>query len=109
MMAGGPDRAGERRIGRFLMQVLWPSFLTAIVACGGFFSMIDPHELVLAGITLASSREGAYTLSFFVFWILFALSSSLTWLLSNGIDSPQRRPDKASANPGLRSIRSDRR
>lgn len=101
MMAGGPDRAGEGRIGRFLMQVLWPSFLTAIVASGAFFSMIDPHELVLAGISLASSREGAYTLSFFVFWVLFAMSSGLTWLLSNGIDSSRRRGEKVSANPGL--------
>lgn len=91
MMAGGPEPAGDRRFGRFLMQVLWPSFLTATVAAGVFFSMIDPQELVLVGISLASSREAAYTISFFVFWILFALSSGLTWLLANGLEPAQRR------------------
>jgi len=68
--------------GRFLMQVLWPSFLVAIVAEGVFFSMVDPHELTLVGITLADSREAAYTVGFLLFWILFSVSSGLTWLLS---------------------------
>lgn len=72
----------DRPAGRFLMQVLWPSFLVAIVAEGLFFSMVDPQELKLVGITLADSREGAYTVGFLLFWILFSLSSGLTWLLS---------------------------
>ncbi len=74
--------AQESSAGRFLMQVLWPSFLVAIVAEGVFFSMVDPHELTLIGITLADSREAAYTVGFLLFWVLFSLSSGLTWLLS---------------------------
>ena len=74
---------GERRSGQFLMQVLWPSFLMAAVAVGVFFSMIDPQELVIVGLHLADSREAAYTVGFFVFWILLAASSALTWLLAH--------------------------
>lgn len=72
----------ERPAGRFLMQVLWPSFLVAIVAEGLFFSMVDPQALTFIGITLADSREAAYTVGFLLFWVLFSLSSGLTWLLS---------------------------
>ena len=72
---------GDRRTGRFLMQVLWPAFLMAIVAEGLFFSMIDPIELDIVGLHLAASREGAYTVGFFVFWVLFTASSGLTYLL----------------------------
>lgn len=80
---------GDRPLGRFLMQVLWPSFLTATVAAGVLFSMIDPEELVFVGVSLADTREGAYTVGFFLFWILFALSSSLTWLLTTGLAPPR--------------------
>ena len=79
---------GERRLGRFMMQVLWPSFLMAAVAVGVFFSMIDPEELVFVGLHLADSREASYTVGFFLFWVLFALSSSLTWILASGTAEP---------------------
>ena len=88
-MTGGPQ-VGGRRIGQFLMQVLWPSFLMAAVAVGVFFSMIDPQELVIVGLHLADSREAAYTVAFFLFWVLFAGSSGLTWMLAN---EPQGAPD----------------
>lgn len=71
----------ERRLSRYLMQVVWPAFLSAVVAVGVFFSMIDPRELVFVGISLADTREGAYTVGFFLFWALFTVSSSLTWML----------------------------
>lgn len=80
---------GERRLGRFLMQVLWPAFLVAIVAEGVFFSMVDPHELVIVGLHLADSRGAAYTAGFLLFWALFTISSSLTYILVNGIGDPQ--------------------
>jgi hypothetical protein len=88
MNATEPSQAfGERRLGRFMMQVLWPSFLMASVAVGLFFSMIDPQELVFIGLHLADSREAAYTVGFFLFWALFAASSALTWMLAS---SPER-------------------
>ncbi len=68
-------------VSKFFMQVVWPAFLGAIVAVGVFFSAIDPHELDLVGIHLASSRTGAYTAGFLVFWLLFSVSSGITWWL----------------------------
>lgn len=88
MMPGDPKPIGEGRVGRFLMQVLWPSFLTAVVAVGVLFSLIDPQELVLLGVSVADTREAAYTVGFLLLWILFALSSSLTWMLSSGSGRP---------------------
>ncbi len=96
---------GDRSTGRFLMQVLWPAFLMAIVAEGLFFSMIDPIELDIVGLHLAASREGAYTVGFFVFWALFTASSGLTYLLGQhsgrppdlleGSDARERHADKS--------------
>jgi len=89
MTPADPKPIGERRIGRFMMQVLWPSFLMAAVAVGVFFSMIDPQELVFIGLHLADTREAAYTVGFFLFWALFAASSALTWVLTCGPDGPK--------------------
>jgi hypothetical protein len=91
-MTDADDRPfGERPLGRFMMQVLWPSFLMAAVAVGVFFSMIDPEELVFVGRHLADSREAAYTVGFFLFWVLFALSSGLTWILANAAEPPSKQ------------------
>lgn len=84
---------GDRGIGRFLMQVLWPAFLMAAVAEGVFFSMFDPLELDFVGLHLSASREAAYTIGFFVFWALFTASSGLTYLLGQGSERPAQRPD----------------
>jgi hypothetical protein len=96
---------GDRKVGRFLMQVLWPAFLMAAVAEGVFFSMIDPIELDIVGIHLAASREAAYTVGFFVFWALFTACSGLTYMLCQdcsrppdileGSDAADRHGDKA--------------
>ena len=72
---------GDRPLGRAMMFVLWPAFLMSAVAEGVFFSMIDPHELVVVGLHLADSREAAYTVAFFVFWALFTACSALTYLM----------------------------
>ena len=73
---------GERRSGRFLMQVMWPSFMVAVIAEGLFFSLIDPREISLVSRHLGDSRVAAYTLGFFVFWALLAAASTLTWILA---------------------------
>ena len=83
---------GDRRLGRFLMHVLWPAFLMSAVAVGVFFSTIDPHELDVVGLHLADSREAAYTIGFFVFWVLFTACSSLTYFLCGGGNAPP--PDR---------------
>ena len=76
-----PIPLGDRKFGRFMMQVLWPAFLVSVVAEGLLFSMVDPQELVMVGIHLADSRESAYTVGFFMLWGLFSLACAMTWLL----------------------------
>jgi hypothetical protein len=65
-----------------LVAVLWPSFLASAVACGVFFSHVDPVDLDDISTPIANfSRLGGYTIGFFFFWIVGALSSALSVLL----------------------------
>lgn len=57
------------------MVVLWPSFLMAGVAEGVFFSLVNPQELYLFGQVVDYSPLATYTIGFFAFWALCALSS----------------------------------
>jgi hypothetical protein len=60
-----------------VIAVLWPSFLVAAVAEFAIFAVVDPAAVHLpAGEPL--SRPAAYTIGFFAFWVLGALSSALT-------------------------------
>lgn len=60
-----------------VIATLWLSFLMAIVATGVFFSTIDPLELKYCVDFPEVSRTGAYTIGFFLFWLLTASSSLL--------------------------------
>ena len=65
-----------------LMWIAWPAFL---MACGIemlVFAVVDPEDLQWFGQPLALSRQGVYTLAFFIFWILTMASGALTTLLS---------------------------
>lgn len=71
----------KRRIRR-LAWILWPSFL---LACGVemlVFALVDPNDVHWRGEPLPLSRQGLYTASFFVFWVLGMGSSGLTALLA---------------------------
>ena len=57
--------------------VLWLSFLLAAVPTGIFFSAIDPEELRFCVTFPEVSRTGAYTIGFFLFWLLTAASGVL--------------------------------
>ena len=58
--------------------VLWLSFLLAAAATGVFFSAIDPEELQPCVVNFPEvSRTGAYTIGFFLFWLLTAASGVL--------------------------------
>lgn len=61
--------------------ILWPSFLTAIVAEGFFFSLFDPRELSLVGAHIDLTPVAAYTIGFFFFWTFCSLASLLTYYL----------------------------
>ena len=65
-----------------MMWIAWPAFLVAAVLEVLVFSVVDPQDLHWFGQPVELSRQGVYTLSFFVFWIVTMLSSGLTTLLS---------------------------
>ena len=56
------------------IAVLWPSFLTAVVATGLFFSAFEPDDLFPFNATLEVSDLGIYTIGFFIFWLITAVS-----------------------------------
>jgi hypothetical protein len=66
-----------------LMWILWPAFLMAGVFEILVFAMVDPEDLHwFGGQSLDLSRQGVYTIAFFIFWILISTSGILTTLLS---------------------------
>ena len=73
-----PPRPLLQRFG----AILWPSFFAAGVATMVFFALVDPDDLrEITWAELELSREGGYTIGFFMFWACTAASSMFTWLL----------------------------
>ena len=70
-----------------LMWIVWPAFLVAGLLEALVFGMFDPEDMHWFGQPMPLSRQGVYTVSFFVFWALAIVSSSLTTLLSMGLAS----------------------
>ncbi|MCP5352687.1 MAG: hypothetical protein H6926_05820 [Chromatiales bacterium] len=70
--------------------VLWPSFLTASFATIVFFTVFDPLDF-LAYSSIDISRLGAYTIGFFLFWLLTGTSCLLTLYFGKpcGIGKPK--------------------
>ena len=61
-----------------VISVLWPSFLVAIVASGIFFSAFNPVDLIPFNLDIDISPLAAYSIGFFLFWILAIISSTGT-------------------------------
>ena len=72
-----------------LMWIVWHAFLVAGLIELVVFGMFDPEDMHWFGQQLTLSRQGVYTLSFFVFWILAMVCSSLTLLLAT---TPVKQP-----------------
>lgn len=66
---------------RHWMGIAWPAFLLAAVLEMIVFAMVDPGDLHWFGQPLGWSRQAVYTVAFFVFWGVTAVSSALTALL----------------------------
>ncbi len=64
------------------MWIAWPAFLVAGVLEMLVFAVVDPQDLHWFGQPVTLSRQGVYTIAFFVFWGITMLSSALTTLLS---------------------------
>lgn len=60
-----------------LMWILWPSFLAAVGASAAVFAFIDPLDISIFGY-LKGGREQIYAVTFFLFWLMAALSSALS-------------------------------
>ncbi len=71
-------------LNRRLMWILWPAFLVAALLEMLVFGMFSPEDMQWFGEPIALSRQGVYSIAFFVFWALAIVSSSLTTLLSMG-------------------------
>lgn len=82
-----------------LMWIAWPAFLVAGLLELVVFGLVDPQDLQWFGHPLALSRQGVYTLSFFVFWALTMVSSGLTTLLSMSPFEVNRCPVPPNARP----------
>ncbi|HLU02081.1 MAG TPA: hypothetical protein VKZ94_04925 [Advenella sp.] len=67
---------------RTIMWILWPSFLAAGFASGVVFALVDPRDIPLFGHIRISS-ELAYAAGFFLFWLMAAFSSTLSFFMAN--------------------------
>lgn len=61
-----------------VIAILWPSFITAGIATVLFFTAFDPNTLLVETRFADTSRMGAYTVGFFLFWFLTSASCMLT-------------------------------
>lgn len=71
-------------MGKRLMWILWPSFIVGGVAEAVFFTLIDPQELYLLGEPVHWSPTAVYSVGFFLFWLVAAVSSAFTCFLQRG-------------------------
>ncbi|AVO42277.1 hypothetical protein [Simplicispira suum] len=65
-----------------LMWIAWPAFLMAGVLEMLIFAFVDPSDLHWFGEPIGLSRQGVYTIAFFLFWGVTMASSAITTLLS---------------------------
>lgn len=73
-----PSRLKQR-----VMAVLWPSFLMAGVLEMLVFVVVDPMSLHwFDGEPLPLSRNGVYSVTFLIFWVVIAASGAMSQLLS---------------------------
>ena len=64
------------------MWIAWPAFLVAAGLEMLVFALVDPQDLQWFGQPVHLSRQAIYTLAFFAFWALAAVSSTLSVLLA---------------------------
>jgi hypothetical protein len=81
------------------MWIAWPAFLMAGVLEVLVFGMVDPQDLQWFGHPLELSRQGVYSIAFFVFWGITMLSSGLTTMLAMSPFEVNRCPMPADERP----------
>jgi hypothetical protein len=79
-----------------VIAVFWPSFLTAGIATVLFFTTFDPQEISLCmGYVKPVSRLGAYTIGFFLFWLLTSSTCALTCYFQKPCHQPGKPENKS--------------
>jgi H+/Cl- antiporter ClcA len=76
---------------RVILNILWPSFLVAILAEGCFFSLFDPRELLQIVDLHDLPPLAVYTVGFIFLWLFCSLASSLTYYLTHAPNDRQFR------------------
>ncbi len=74
-----------------IVAVLWPSFLTAGLATTLFFTVFDPLDLAALTNYPDVSRTGAYSIGFFLFWLLTSSTCALTCYFQRPCHRPGNR------------------
>lgn len=82
-----------------LMWIAWPAFLVACVLEVLVFAMVDPQDIHWFGQPIEFSRQGVYTVVFFVFWVVSMVASGLTTLLAKSPFEVNRCPLPANDRP----------
>lgn len=82
-----------------LITIFWPSFLIAGVADALFFTVFDPLQFLYQDEPVFGSRLAAYTVGFFLFWLVGIGSSALTCYFQRGADEINRCPLPSSQRP----------
>jgi len=78
-MPGAPPR---RPLRQHALLILWPSFLMAGVLEMLVFAVVDPSSLHWFGAEpIDWSRSAVYSVTFFIFWAVIAISGAITRLL----------------------------
>ena len=65
-----------------LMCIVWPAFIVAGILEMVVFAVIDPIDIHWMSEGFDLSRQGFYTLAFFVFWGVTMLASGLNVFLA---------------------------
>ncbi|WP_455234854.1 hypothetical protein [Thiogranum longum] len=81
------EKASEIPVIQRIIAVLWPSFIMSGIATGLFFTAFDPLELMAISGQADISRMGAYSIGFFLFWLLTSSTCALTCYFQKPCDT----------------------
>lgn len=72
---------------RRALVILWPAFLMAGVLEMLVFVVVDPGDLRwFGGDAVDLSRQGVYTVTFLIFWVVISMAGALSALLGASPD-----------------------
>ena len=65
-----------------LLRILWPSFLVTSAQIAVLFALVDPAEIGWLSDAYDFTRQGVYTIGFFVCWAMVSVACALTLYLT---------------------------